>query len=68
MIEPLAEIMVLGTALGGTTGQQTVGLRFMHGRLQSLWIIRHGNEAREEWRDVPDATPAQAPEGEKGET
>ena len=45
----------------GTWGDPTLGLRFLNGRLQQAWAIRGAAEARVEWRDVPDATPAPLP-------
>lgn len=46
--------------MGGFTEEPTLNLRFMHGRLQQMWILRGTATAMHEWRDVPDATPAPA--------
>lgn len=47
--------------VGWELEEPTLGLRFLNGRLQQAWAIRGAAEARVEWREVPDATPAPLP-------
>jgi len=55
--------LIMPVVTSYTTEQPTMNLRFNGGRLQQMMVvIRYDNGAAigraEEWRDVPDVTPA----------
>jgi hypothetical protein len=59
--------MIMPFVTSYTTEEPTMCLRFKHGRLQQMFIVRDyenriPGRAAEEWRDVPDATPQGPPD------
>ena len=55
-------IVTMASAGVGEWQSPTLGLRFLRGRLQQCWRIHYiaddnSEYMKDEWRDVPDATP-----------
>lgn len=57
---------------GFTTEEPTMQLRFVSGRLQQLFSVKHYEDGKvvsvcKHWRDVPDETPATRPAQTEGD-